>query len=106
MQALATAPFSLPAPPAWIAHAKALQRTAVTNSVLLMRLAQLDSEAAEAAAEAADANAQKAGPEAGNGAASWRWRAHCDWSLSAVFPAFHVTKQVTGAGAKAGASAV
>ena len=89
-------------PPAWIAHAKALQRTAVTNSVLLMRLAQLESEAGEAAAEA-EAAQQKAGPEAGTCAGSWQWRAHCDWSLSAVFPVFHVTKHMTGAGAKASA---
>ena len=92
-QALASAPFSLPAPPAWVAHAKALQRIAVTNSVLLMRLAQLESEAAEAAVQ------QPNGEAAAGSTEPWRWRAHCDWSLSATFPVFHVTKQKTGAGA-------
>jgi hypothetical protein len=92
-QALASAPFSLPAPPAWVAHAKALQRIAVTNSVLLMRLAQLESEAAEAAQQQANAEAATASGRT----EPWRWRAHCDWSLSATFPVFHVTKQKTGA---------
>jgi hypothetical protein len=95
-QALASAPFSLPAPPAWVAHAKALQRIAVTNSVLLMRLAQLESEAAEAA-EAAQQQANAEAATASGRTEPWRWRAHCDWSLSATFPVFHVTKQKTGA---------
>jgi hypothetical protein len=95
-QALASAPFSLPAPPAWVAHAKVLQRIAVTNSVLLMRLAQLESEAAEAA-EAAQQQANAEAATATRCTEPWRWRAHCDWSLSATFPVFHVTKQKTGA---------
>ena len=70
-QALAAAPFSLPVPALWLVYARALQRVAVTNSVLLMRLEQV-------AAEATSASAKR--PP----------RVECDWSLSAVFPVFSV----------------
>jgi hypothetical protein len=64
LQTLAAAPVSLPIPAHWIAYAKNMQRIAVTNSVLLLRLEQLG--------------------------AGDKPRFDCDWTLSSTFPVFNV----------------
>jgi hypothetical protein len=119
-QSFATAPLSLPMPPQWLTHIKALQRIAVTNSVLLMRLDQLDQQFGNSAstvtaspaspatpatpaatstpAEAATATAApaSAAADASSSAsasvstATVTGRVECDWSLSHIFPIFSV----------------
>jgi hypothetical protein len=69
VQLLSSAPFNLPLPALWLSHLKAMQRIAVTNSVLLMRLDVL--------AEQASLNGQKL-------------KVECDWTLSHVFPIFNL----------------